>query len=146
MFVTVWLDILTLSTGILVAANAGHEYPAMRLGKEGFRINPGRHGLIMGIMEGIPYREESWRLLPGSSIFLYTDGITEATDAEENMFTKERLARVLGEIEAESTPEMITQRVYTAVKDFVGSAPQFDDMTMLVLNYQGGGEILLSGD
>ncbi|MBQ9063854.1 MAG: SpoIIE family protein phosphatase [Blautia sp.] len=137
LFVTVWLGILTISTGELISANAGHEYPVMRTGSEPFHLIKSRHGMALGAMEGLRYRNETCTISPGDFIFVYTDGVPEATAQDESMFGTERLENILRSIPDEESPGTVLKTVHKAVYDFVGEAPQFDDLTMLGLNYHG---------
>ncbi len=143
MFVTVWLGILELSTGILKAANAGHEYPVLKRPGEGFEVYRDRHGFVLGGMEGMKYREYELLLEPGAKLFIYTDGLPEATNAGEEMFGIGRVVEALNE-EDGATPEKTIKNVRRAVNDFVKDAEQFDDLTMLCIEYKGikrqGGE------
>lgn len=139
MFVTVWLGVLEISTGRLTAANAGHEYPALKGSRESFELYKDRHGFVIGGMEGMRYRDYSIQMEPGSRLFVYTDGVAEATDSNDAMFGTERMLEALRSVE-EGSPEEILEAVGRAVQDFVGDAPQFDDLTMLCLQYKGPGE------
>ena len=136
MFVTVWLGILEISTGRLVAANAGHEYPALRRADGPFELFKDKHGLVIGAMEPAKYKEYEIRLLPGDKLFVYTDGVPEATDAENAMFGTARMLAALNET-ADGTPEELLKSVRRAVDGFVRGAEQFDDLTMLCLEYKG---------
>ena len=135
MFVTVWLGILEISTGKITAANAGHEYPVLKQNGQ-FELLKDKHGFVIGGMEGMRYKEYELRLLPGDKIFLYTDGVPEATDAESKMFGTDRMLAALNEA-PEAAPETILKNVRTAVDGFVKDAEQFDDLTMLCLEYKG---------
>ena len=136
-FATVWLGILTLSTGALVYANAGHDDPFLRLGQSSFRIRKGKHGIMLGLMEDTEYPEETCRLGKGDALFLYTDGITEASAKDGSLFTEKRLNLVLKSTDASSSPEQIILSVLDAVHGFAAGAPQYDDITMLSLVYFG---------
>ncbi len=136
MFVTVWLGILELSTGRLTAANAGHEYPVLRRPDGSFELYKDRHGFVIGGMEGVKYKEYELQLEPGSRLFLYTDGVPEATNAENELFGTERMLAALNE-RPDDTPEQLLQSVRAAVDGFVKEAEQFDDLTMLCLEYKG---------
>ena len=138
MFVTVWIGILEISTGKITAANAGHEYPAiMQNGR--FKLLHDKHGFIIGGMEGIRYKEYEIRLEKGDKIFLYTDGVPEATDAENNMFGTDRMIDALNR-DASAPPEDIAHHIRKSVDEFVNGAEQFDDLTMLCLEYRGKSE------
>ena len=139
MFVTVWLGVLQLSTGILTAANAGHEYPAVRHPDGHFELYKDKHGFVVGGMQGIRYREYTLPLEPGSKVFVYTDGVAEATNSSTELFGTDRMIEALRNSE-NGTPEELLDSVSRAVKDFVGKAPQFDDLTMLCLEYKGPGK------
>ena len=138
MFVTVWLGILEISTGRLTAANAGHEYPVLKRPDGSFELLKDKHGLVIGVMDSAKYREYELTLEPGAKLFLYTDGVPEATNAEERMFGMERMLRALN-TEPEAAPAHILQNVSAAVTDFVKDAEQFDDLTMLCMEYRGKG-------
>ena len=136
MFVTVWLGVLELSTGRLTAANAGHEYPALRQPDGSFELIKDKHGLVIGGMEGVRYRDYELQLQPGAKLFVYTDGVPEATSAAEELFGTERMVAALRSAEDGSTEEIL-QAVNQAVSAFVGNAMQFDDLTMMCLHYHG---------
>ncbi len=136
MFVTMWLGVLEISTGRLTCANAGHEYPGLKKPGARFELVKDRHGLVIGGMEGVRYREYELQLEPGSKIFVYTDGVPEATDKSETLFGTDRMVEALQTRENEP-PEQILAAVKDAVWAFVDTAPQFDDLTMLCLEYHG---------
>ena len=136
MFVTVWVGILELSSGRLVAANAGHEYPVIRRPEGRFELLKERHGFIVGGIEDMVYKEYEVRMLPGTSLFLYTDGVMEATDKDFNLFGSDRMIDALN-TEPNATPELILENVQKAIDQFVGEAEQFDDITMMCLTYNG---------
>ena len=136
MFVTVWLGILEISTGRLTAANAGHEYPALRRADGAFELFKDKHGLVIGAMDFAKYREYEIQLCPGDKLFVYTDGVPEATDAQTELFGTERMLAALNEA-PDGTPEEILKTVRRAVDGFVQGAVQFDDLTMLCLEYKG---------
>ena len=136
MFVSVWLGILQISTGKLTAANAGHEYPAVSYTGQPFEILKDKHGLVLGAMPGMTYHEYEIVLEPGSRIFVYTDGVPEATSGEKEMFGMDRLIETLNQI-PEASPKEILDCVSNGVERFVKEAEQFDDLTMLCLEYKG---------
>ena len=136
MFVTVWLGILEISTGRLTAANAGHEYPAIRRKDGCFELYKDRHGFVLGGMEGMTYRGYDLQINPGDKLFVYTDGVPEATDAGGELFGTDRMTAALNTC-ADDSPEQILQKVKSTVDAFVGDAEQFDDLTMLCLEYKG---------
>ena len=136
MFVTVWLGVLDLKTGLLTAANAGHEKPAVKQADGSFELFNDKHGMMVGYMDIIRYKEYEVQLTKGAKIFLYTDGVAEATDANDELFGTDRMIDALRSAE-DKTPKEILEAVDAAVNEFVGSAPQFDDLTMLCVEYKG---------
>ena len=136
MFVTVWLGILEISTGKLTAANAGHEYPALKAPHGRFEVIKDKHGFVLGGMDGMRYKEYQLQLEPGSKLFVYTDGLTEATNAGEELMGMDRVVAALQSCE-DGSPREIIQGMNQAVRQFVGAAPQFDDLTMLCVQYNG---------
>ena len=136
MFVTVWYGCLDLETGVLKAANAGHEYPILKNADDSFELFKDKHGFVIGGMEGVKYKQYEMQMQTGSKLFIYTDGVPEATNASNEMFGTERLVHALRMAE-NKTPKQILEQVDSIVKDFVKDAPQFDDLTMLCLEYVG---------
>ena len=136
MFVTVWLGILEISTGKLTAVNAGHEYPVLKRPGGSFEFLKAKHGLAIGAMENSRYKEYEIQLEPGTKLFLYTDGVPEATDAANRMFGTGRMLKALNE-EPDASPQQILHKVHSAVDGFVKDAEQFDDLTMLCMEYKG---------
>ena len=136
MFVTVWLGILELSSGKLTCSNAGHEYPAIR-GSDGvFRIFRDKHGLVVGGFSMSKYKDYELMLAPGDAVFVYTDGVPEANNAAGDFYGMERMETALNRA-AKETPQGILARVKADVDQFVNGAKQFDDLTMLCLEYRG---------
>ncbi len=138
MFVTAWVGILELSTGRLTAANAGHEYPAVKKPDGQFEILKDKHGFVIGGFSGASYKEYELQMEPGSKLFLYTDGVPEAMGGEppHEMFGLGRMLDALNE-DPETAPREILMRVRRALEGFVKDAAQFDDLTMLCLEYKG---------
>ena len=136
MFVTVWLGILEISTGRLTAANAGHEFPALKPANDRFMLYKDKHGFVIGGMDGIRYKEYEIQLDPGAKLFLYTDGVPEATDADNELFGTQRMLDALNS-DPSAAPEQILNNVRSAVDGFVKGAEQFDDLTMLCVEYKG---------
>ena len=142
MFVTVWLGILEISTGKVTAANAGHEYPVLKKPDQDFEILIDKHGFVLGGMEEVKYREYEFDMEPGSKLFLYTDGVTEAMDGDENLYGEKRLINLLsfGDNYPEATDEngiagAVCEMVSADIKEFVQGAEQSDDITMLCVRY-----------
>ncbi len=136
MFVTVWVGVLEISTGVLTTANAGHEYPAMTGADGRFMLCRRSHGLVIGGLEGMTYEDYAFTLRPGARVFVYTDGVPEAMNAEGKMFGLERMVEALNKHNNGSVQEVL-EGVRHEVGAFVGNAEQFDDMTMLCLEYRG---------
>lgn len=136
LFVTVWLAILELSTGRGIAANAGHEHPTLRRANGQYELVVYRHSPAVAAMEGIRFREHTFELRPGDSLYVYTDGVTEATDREDTLFGTERMLAALNQ-DPQAEPAELLRTVKDAIDIFAGSAPQFDDITMLCLKYWG---------
>ncbi len=136
MFITIWIGILEISTGRLTVANAGHEYPVLKKTHCCFELYKDRHGFVVGGMENVHYKEYELQLSPGDKIFVYTDGVPEATNSSNEMFGTERMVRALNTC-ADESPEAILKKVKETVDAFVGDSEQFDDLTMMCLEYKG---------
>ncbi|MDY3213841.1 MAG: SpoIIE family protein phosphatase [Ruminococcus sp.] len=139
MFVTAWFGMLDLLTGKVAFVNAGHNPPLVRHKDSTFDYLKSKPSFVIAGIEGMKYRRNEFFLSPGDEIYLYTDGVTEATDSENRLYGEERLVRFLNTLHGLSGEE-ICHAVKDDVADFVGDAPQFDDITMLYLKYNGGGE------
>ena len=136
MFVTVWAGILEISTGKLIAANAGHEYPAIKKPGGKYELFRDEHGFVVAAMEGLEYKEYELQLEPGSALFLYTDGVPEATNPEKELFGTDRMIEALN-TEPDADAEQVLRNVRVHVDRFVRDAEQFDDLTMMSLIYRG---------
>ena len=139
LFVTVWFAILDLKTGKGLAANAGHEHPALRRADGQYELVVYRHSPAVATMEGMRFREHEFELHPGDSLFVYTDGVAEATNAQEELFGTDRMLTALNR-DPGAAPETLLRTVRKDIDAFVGDAPQFDDITMLGLRYMGSEE------
>ena len=132
MFVTVWLGIYEISTGKLTAANAGHEYPAICRAGGSFELLKDRHGFVLAGMENVRYREYELEIGVGDTLFVYTDGVTEATDGSGNLYGTDRMLAALNQKQKHKPgPEELLHQIKTDIDRFVDTAPQFDDITML---------------
>ena len=138
LFVTVWISILTISTGKGIAANAGHEHPVIRRAGGSYELVVYRHSPAVAAMEGMRFRQHSFELHPGDRLFVYTDGVPEATNAESELFGNERILDVLNS-QPDRKPHALLETMKREIDIFVGEAPQFDDITMLCLDYFGPG-------
>ena len=136
MFVTVWQGSLDLTTGHVKYASAGHNPPVVRHADGYFEFLPSKPGFVMAGMEGMKYKTQEADLAPGDILYLYTDGVTEATNSEEKLYGNERLLKVLNNAEFTNMEELCVA-VKKSIDEFVGDAPQFDDITMVALRYVG---------
>lgn len=136
MFVTVWFGILELSTGHVTAANAGHEYPMLRRADGGFELFKDKHGFVLGALPDMKYKDYEFDIEKGGTLFLYTDGAPEATNADQQLFGTDRMLLALNKA-PDSSPQQLIETMTAAINDFVGDAPQFDDLTMLCVKYNG---------
>ena len=138
LFITAFEGVLDLMTGEFRYVNAGHEIPF--LCKKGGAFEPYKikAGFVLAGMEGIRYRCGSMQLEPGDRIFQYTDGVTEATNKANELYGMERLQTVLCE-NVSLAPSELLSKIKADIDTFVGDAPQFDDITMLCMEYRGNG-------
>lgn len=135
MFVTVWLGILEISTGKIIAANAGHDSPCVtRNGR--FEFIKAKRGLVLGAMDNAVYTDFEFQLEKGDKLFLFTDGVPEATDANEKMFTLDAMLGAVNELK-DKDPKGIIEGIYEKLDEFAGDAPQFDDTTMVCIELMG---------
>ncbi|WP_051464959.1 PP2C family protein-serine/threonine phosphatase [Butyrivibrio sp. FCS014] len=136
LFVTVWLAVLDIKTGKGMAANAGHEHPVLMRAGGDFELVEYRHSPAVATMEGMKFRQHEFELHPGDRLFVYTDGVPEATDSSNELFGNDRMLYVLNNNKDSSVYDLL-KNMKSSIDGFVGEAPQFDDITMLVLNYYG---------
>ena len=134
MFVTVWMGYLNTQTGEVTYANAGHNPPFIRHADGTVETVKSRPGLVLAGMEGIRYRTNTVQLQTGDLLYLYTDGVTEAVDLENNLYGEARLQVVLQQ-KSDGEPQTVCNQVKEDVDRFAGDAAQFDDITMLALKY-----------
>ena len=137
MFVTVWLGILKISTGKLTCANAGHEYPIVVHEDGKVELIKDKHGFVIGGMEGMKYTEYDILLEKGDRIFVYTDGVTEATSADTELYGMDRVVDALAAAKKDATPAELLSAVRGSIEKFTEGAEQFDDLTMLSMEYKG---------
>ena len=136
MFVTIWLGILEISTGRIICCNAGHEDPAVYKKGGAFEIVKKKHNTAVGAMPDLPYNDEEIFLEKGDKLFIYTDGVPEATNSFNELFTVGRMVDALNEY-CEGTPQEILESMHKSVNEFVGDRTQFDDLTMLCVELKG---------
>jgi len=136
MFVTAWIGVLTLSTGLLTYVNAGHNAPLVGNRRKGYSYLTEDSGFVLAGMEEMTYVRRELQLAPGDIIFLYTDGVTEMNDAAGKLYGEERLKTLL-DGSTETEPEKLADAVMKDIRHFQGNAEQFDDVTMLVISYKG---------
>ncbi len=136
LFVTTWLVLIDLDTGECVEINAGHEHPAIRKKGGRFELDRYRHSPALAALDGIIFRERSFRLDPGDSLFVYTDGVTEASDKNHQLFGEQRLVDALNK-NSDALHEELLKNLKDSITAFVGAAPQFNDITMLAFRYNG---------
>jgi len=139
MFVTVWMGIIDLRSGHIEFASAGHNPPAVRHEDGSVEFIPSKSGLVIAAMENVQYRQQVYDLKPGDTLFLYTDGVTEATNSKDELFGDARLLETLAKGKDLETAE-ICKFVKKEIDSFVQDAPQFDDITMLGVKYIGNDE------
>ena len=132
LFITVWLGILEISTGRLTCCNAGHEDPAVYRKGGTFELVKHKHNLVLGAMPDIAYTDHEIRLGKGDKLFIYTDGVTEATNPDYKLFGIDRTLEALNRYR-EGSPQEILEGVDVSIKEFVGDGKQFDDLTMLCI-------------
>lgn len=137
MFVTAWMGMLEISSGHMLFANAGHNPPLLHQANGTWEYLKQRSGFVLAGMEDIRYKSGELQLNPGDTLYLYTDGVTEATNSTEVLYGETRLQDSLNAA-AYETPEQLLTFIKGEVDAFVGEAPQFDDITMLALTFNKG--------
>ena len=135
MFVTAWMGILDLQTGNLKYANAGHNPPLLKRADGKFEYLRSRAGFVLAGMDGFRYRVNELELKPGDRLFLYTDGVPEATNTESALYGEDRLLDYMNKNAAVQATELLPA-LKADIDEFVGEAPQFDDITMLMFDYK----------
>ena len=134
MFVTAWMGVLNLKTGKLHFVNAGHNPALLRRKDGGYEILKTLPGFVMAGMEGVVYKRQTIVLEPGDELFLYTDGVVEATNTEKQMYGEERLLDCINSHLGEDA-KAICEHVLNDVNEFYKGAEQFDDITELSLRF-----------
>ena len=141
MFVTAWMGILDLTTGNVQFANAGHNPPLLKRADGSFEYLKTRAGFVLAGMEGVRYRVGEITLNEGDRLFLYTDGVPEATNVENKLYGEDRLLTFMNQNATVEATKLLPS-LKANIDEFVGEAPQFDDITMLMFDYKPkkGGE------
>lgn len=146
MFVTVWMGVLTLSTGRLKFVNAGHCLPLICRKEGACEYETSLSGLVFAGMEDSRYRQWEVRMHPGDTLLLYTDGVTEATSTMKELYGEKRLQKAVQTCrEKKSTPEELLQVIWQDVEEFQKGEEQFDDITMLAVTWHGNGFLEKTG-
>lgn len=145
LFITAFVGVLNLKTGVFRYVNAGHEIPFIAKKNEKFKPYKIRAAFVLAGMDGIKYKAGELQIEPGDKIFQYTDGVTEAMNKNNELFGMDRLEKTLGNL-SDKTPSEILKGIKNDVDKFVGDAEQFDDITMLCLEYIGEPEAFKSVD
>lgn len=136
LFVTAWLAKLQISTGEVTYVNAGHNPPVLKKKNGAFQYISCEPGFILAGMEEMKYKSASMKLDEGDELFLYTDGVTEATDLQNQLYGEERLLQILNQRQDYGIAELLSN-IEKDIDTFVGTADQFDDITMLIIRYLG---------
>ena len=134
MFITLWVGVLDLQSGEITYVNAGHNPPVTVLSGEVSYLTK-KSGLVLAGMDGVPYKEHTLTLQKGDTVFLYTDGVTEAENAANELYGEDRLLTCFEQIK-NSAPEEVIETIKQSVEIFVNGADQFDDMTMLCFKWK----------
>jgi len=136
LFVTAWLGIITLSTGHMVYSSAGHEYPALSENGKEYVLRVERNMPPLATMEGLRFKTREIDLKHGDTLFIYTDGVAEATDVDGELFGTDRMLDALN-ADPSADLEKLDKSVRDSIDEFVADAPQFDDITILTFRYTG---------
>lgn len=136
MFVSVWLGIFDITTGILTASNAGHEFPAIRHTNSNFELFEDKHGFVLGGMPEMKYKEYKIELQKGDRLFVYTDGVAEANNINNELYGTDRMIKALNKYKDNNLKDLL-KNMRVDIDSFVKEAPQFDDITMLCMEYRG---------
>ncbi|MBQ9518707.1 MAG: SpoIIE family protein phosphatase, partial [Firmicutes bacterium] len=134
MFVTAWIGIVDLETGVVKCANAGHEYPAIKRADGDWELIKDKHSLALAAMEGMPFKEYEFQLNEGDKLFVYTDGVPEAINEKDEQFGTDEMLRALNAAKTKTVTETLPF-VRKRIANFVGNAAQFDDITMLIFDF-----------
>jgi len=134
MFVTAWLGIYEISTGILRCANAGHEYPVIKKGNGPFELYKDKHGMVLAGMSGVKYTNYEIQIEPGDVIVVYSDGVPEAIDVNERMFGADTIPNELNCCE-DGEPKQYVDYLLNSLNQYTKGADQFDDITVVAVKF-----------
>ena len=135
LFVTVWMAIIEISTGKGLAANAGHEHPAIKRADGQWELVVYRHSPAVATMEGLKFKEHEFELHSGDRLYVYTDGVAEATNKDDELYGTDRMLAALNR-EPDADPKNLIENVRKDMDEFVAEAPQFDDVTMMCVEWK----------
>jgi sigma-B regulation protein RsbU (phosphoserine phosphatase) len=136
LFVTVWMAVIDLKTGEGVSLNAGHEHPALCKAGGDYELVVYKHSVAVAAMEDMIFRERRFKMDKGDKLFVYTDGVAEATNADNELFGTDRMIETLNKNKDKTLKEQV-DGMKESIDEFVQDAPQFDDITMLCFEYKG---------
>lgn len=136
MFVTAWQGGINLRSGAMQFVNAGHNPPLVRHADGKFEYLRSKAGFVLAGMDGVKYKTQETMLEPGDIVYLYTDGVTESTNANNELYGEDRLLQAINSREFESM-QQLCKFIKSDVDEFVGEASQFDDITMVAFKYIG---------
>jgi serine phosphatase RsbU (regulator of sigma subunit) len=134
MFVTAWIGLFNLSTGVMTCANAGHEYPVIKRADGDYELFKDKHSIALAAMEMLKAREYEITFNPGDKLFVYSDGIPEAINDNVEQYGTDRMLKALNEVKDKSVTETLPH-ITESINAFKGNAEQFDDMTMLAIEF-----------
>ena len=135
-FVTVWFALIDLTTGEGISVNAGHENPSVCRAGGAYELIRNKHSMSVGVMPEVTFREHTFQMNPGDQLFVYTDGVPEAVNKDNEQFGTDRMLDVLNR-NRDAGPKEQAVRMKEAIDAFAGEVPQFDDTTMLCFRYKG---------
>jgi sigma-B regulation protein RsbU (phosphoserine phosphatase) len=146
MFVTAFAGILDLRDGTVEYSDGGHEAPFIVRADGRVERLEKHQGMALGVFEDVPYKTDSFSLRPGDAVVLFTDGVSEATDAHDELYTVERMGDALARVRSDPSARVIAEGLAESVRSFVGAVPQSDDIAILVVSYEGQGALLAAGE
>jgi sigma-B regulation protein RsbU (phosphoserine phosphatase) len=139
MFVTAFVGILDLRDGSVEYSDGGHEAPFIVRADGSVERLAKHQGMALGVFEDVPYKTDRFTLRPGDAAVLFTDGVSEATDANDDLYTTARIESALAAVRSEPSARYIAEGLAQSVRAFVGAVPQSDDIAILVVSFEGRG-------